>query len=123
MSLQKHSLNTHIANSCVNWCYKEESFEEQLIKAYLKPGPEHSENHKPILEISKLLKDKEPGMTMNLNPTKMGQALRKFGHIIKLLVELVDPQLGHRIADPACGTGGFLLRAYQYMITQIDKDS
>ena len=43
-------------------------------------------------------------------------------HIIKLLVELVDPQLGHRIADPACGTGGFLLGAYQYMITQLDKE-
>ncbi|MBP1682536.1 MAG: SAM-dependent methyltransferase, partial [Ignavibacteriaceae bacterium] len=38
------------------------------------------------------------------------------------LVELVDPQLGHRIADPACGTGGFLLGAYQYMITQLDKE-
>ncbi|QLL57809.1 class I SAM-dependent DNA methyltransferase [Empedobacter falsenii] len=43
-------------------------------------------------------------------------------HIIKLLVELVDPQLGQKIADPACGTGGFLLGAYQYMITQLDKD-
>lgn len=43
-------------------------------------------------------------------------------HIIKLLVELVDPQLGHRVADPACGTGGFLLGAYQYMITQLDKE-
>jgi len=43
-------------------------------------------------------------------------------HIIKLLVELVDPQLGHRISDPACGTGGFLLGAYQYMITQLDKE-
>ncbi len=43
-------------------------------------------------------------------------------HIIKLLVELVDPQLGQNIADPACGTGGFLLGAYQYMITQLDKD-
>jgi len=43
-------------------------------------------------------------------------------HIIKLLVELVDPQLGHRIGDPACGTGGFLLGAYQYMITQLDKE-
>lgn len=42
-------------------------------------------------------------------------------HIIKLLVELVNPQLGQQIADPACGTGGFLLGAYQYMITQLDK--
>jgi len=43
-------------------------------------------------------------------------------HIIKLLVELVAPQLGNRIADPACGTGGFLLDAYQYLVTQLDED-
>ena len=28
-------------------------------------------------------------------------------HIIKLMTELVKPQLGHKIADPACGSGGF----------------
>jgi type I restriction enzyme M protein len=42
-------------------------------------------------------------------------------HIIKLLVELVDPQLGQLVADPACGTGGFLLGAYQYVVTQLDS--
>jgi type I restriction enzyme M protein len=40
-------------------------------------------------------------------------------HIIKLMAELVQPQLGHCIADPACGTGGFLLGAYQYIVTQL----
>lgn len=40
-------------------------------------------------------------------------------HIIKLMVDLVQPQLGHKIADPACGTGGFLLGAYQYIVTQL----
>ncbi|MES0491998.1 MAG: N-6 DNA methylase, partial [Leptospirales bacterium] len=43
-------------------------------------------------------------------------------HIIKLIAELVEPKLGNRICDPACGTGGFLLGAYQYMVTQLDKD-
>jgi type I restriction enzyme M protein len=43
-------------------------------------------------------------------------------HIIKLIAELVAPQLGNTVADPACGTGGFLLGAYQYMITQIAKN-
>ncbi|MFS0670140.1 class I SAM-dependent DNA methyltransferase [Peribacillus frigoritolerans] len=43
-------------------------------------------------------------------------------HIIKLIAELVGPQLGNRVADPACGTGGFLLGAYQYMVTQLVKD-
>jgi type I restriction enzyme M protein len=40
-------------------------------------------------------------------------------HIIKLMTELIAPQLGQRIADPACGTAGFLLGAYQYMLTQL----
>ncbi|MBP9100920.1 MAG: N-6 DNA methylase [Nitrosomonas sp.] len=40
-------------------------------------------------------------------------------HIIKLMTELVQPQLGHKIADPACGSSGFLLGAYQYIVTQL----
>jgi len=40
-------------------------------------------------------------------------------HIIKLMADLVEPQLGHKIADPACGSGGFLLGAYQYIVTQL----
>lgn len=44
-------------------------------------------------------------------------------HIIKLIAELVKPQLGHRIGDPACGTAGFLLGAYQYIVTDIARKS
>ncbi len=44
-------------------------------------------------------------------------------HIIKLMAELVAPQLGQRIADPACGTGGFLLGAYQYILTDLVRTS
>ncbi|KAA1267857.1 type I restriction-modification system subunit M [Leptospira interrogans] len=46
-------------------------------------------------------------------------------HIIKLIAELVAPQLGQKVADPACGTGGFLLGAYQFMLTDYirKKDS
>ncbi|MDT7521082.1 N-6 DNA methylase [Rhodoferax sp. TBRC 17198] len=40
-------------------------------------------------------------------------------HIIKLMADLVQPQLGHKIADPACGSGGFLLGASQYIVTQL----
>lgn len=43
-------------------------------------------------------------------------------HIIKLITELVAPQLSQQIADPACGTAGFLLGAYQYIVTQLDKN-
>ena len=35
--------------------------------------------------------------------------------------ELVNPQLGDRICDPASGTARFLLDAYQYIVTQLAR--
>lgn len=52
---------------------------------------------------------------------KMGQ-FRTPRHLIKLMAELVEPKLGNRIADPACGTGGFLLGAYQYILTDLVRN-
>jgi type I restriction enzyme M protein len=37
-------------------------------------------------------------------------------HIIRMMVELVNPDIGQRICDPACGTGGFLIAAYQHIL-------
>jgi len=39
-------------------------------------------------------------------------------HIIQMMVALLDPKLGEVICDPSCGTGGFLLGAYQHILTQ-----
>jgi type I restriction enzyme M protein len=44
-------------------------------------------------------------------------------HIIQMMVELVNPRLGESICDPACGTGGFLLGAYQHILTQYTSDN
>ena len=35
-----------------------------------------------------------------------------------MMVALLDPKLGETICDPSCGTGGFLLGAYQHILTQ-----
>ncbi len=48
---------------------------------------------------------------------KLGQ-FRTPRHIIQMMCELVNPKLGDTICDPACGTGGFLLGAYQHILTQ-----
>lgn len=45
---------------------------------------------------------------------RMG-AFRTPRHIIRTIVEMVDPKLGQTILDPACGTAGFLLAAYDYI--------
>src|SRR2546427_6304720 len=37
-------------------------------------------------------------------------------HIIRMMVELVDPNIGQKVCDPACGTGGFLVAAYQHIL-------
>ena len=39
-------------------------------------------------------------------------------HIIKMMCELVAPKIGQTVCDPACGTGGFLIGAYQYILRQ-----
>jgi type I restriction enzyme M protein len=42
-------------------------------------------------------------------------------HVIDLIVELVDPQPGKRICDPACGTAGFLISAYNHILRKFTK--
>lgn len=38
--------------------------------------------------------------------------------LIQAMVECISPQIGETLCDPACGTGGFLLAAYDYMKAQ-----
>ena len=38
--------------------------------------------------------------------------------LIKAMVDVIDPKIGETVADPACGTGGFLLAAYEHMKSQ-----
>ncbi len=35
--------------------------------------------------------------------------------VVKLIVDRVKPRLGETVLDPACGTGGFLVEAYEYL--------
>jgi type I restriction enzyme M protein len=37
-------------------------------------------------------------------------------HIIRLMVEMVEPKPTDMIGDPACGTGGFLVQAMEYLL-------
>lgn len=38
--------------------------------------------------------------------------------LIKAMVDVTDPKITETVADPACGTGGFLLAAYEHMKSQ-----
>jgi type I restriction enzyme M protein len=39
-------------------------------------------------------------------------------HIIDFMVEVMEPKVGEKIIDPACGTAGFLISAYNFMRNQ-----
>ena len=38
--------------------------------------------------------------------------------VVKFMVQMIDPQLGEMVLDPACGTGGFLTEAYMHLSQQ-----
>jgi type I restriction enzyme M protein len=38
--------------------------------------------------------------------------------VVKFMVEVINPQLGETVLDPACGTGGFLVEAYSHLEKQ-----
>ncbi len=39
--------------------------------------------------------------------------------VVKLMVEVTDPQLGETVLDPACGTGRFLVESYMHLAKQV----
>ena len=43
-------------------------------------------------------------------------------HVIRMMVELVNPDIGQTICDPACGTAGFLISAYEHILRKYTSD-
>ena len=42
--------------------------------------------------------------------------------IVDFMVEVLDPQEGEIICDPCCGSGGFLIKAFEYVRAKIEND-
>ena len=42
-------------------------------------------------------------------------------HIVKMIVELVDPAYMERVYDPCCGTGGFLIEAFRHISRKVKQ--
>jgi type I restriction enzyme M protein len=39
--------------------------------------------------------------------------------VVRFMVKVVDPRLGETVLDPACGTGGFLVEAYDHILPAV----
>lgn len=42
-------------------------------------------------------------------------------HIVDKIIAILEPQIGETIYDPACGTGGFIVRAFEYVRNLINQ--
>jgi type I restriction enzyme M protein len=41
--------------------------------------------------------------------------------VVRFMVQVTDPRLGETVLDPACGTGGFLVEAYDHLAPQVSS--
>ena len=53
-----------------------------------------------------------------LNSAGRNEQFRTPRHIIRMMVQMVDPKPKERIGDLAAGTCGFLVNAYEYILEQ-----
>lgn len=42
--------------------------------------------------------------------------------IVEFMVKVLDPQEGEYVCDPCCGSGGFLINAFEYVRAKIEED-
>ena len=43
--------------------------------------------------------------------------------VVRFMVQVTDPRLGETVLDPACGTGGFLVEAFDHLNQQVKGDT
>lgn len=43
-------------------------------------------------------------------------------HIVKMMVKLVNPQIGEKIYDPFCGTGGLLIESFRHIYNTMPRN-
>lgn len=42
-------------------------------------------------------------------------------NVMKMVVEMINPQIDERVADTSCGTGGFIVTAMTHVISQVEQ--
>lgn len=52
----------------------------------------------------------------DLGGQKKAAQFRTPRHLIRVITQMVAPKIGQTVVDPACGTGGFLIAAYEHIL-------
>ncbi len=105
--------------------------EDSMYEEYMKDATFIIPNPSLLIEATRIINEmhiKEQNMDVQgdiyeyllseLTTSGKNGQFRTPRHIIRMMVDLVDPKLNHRICDPACGTAGFLVAAYEHILTE-----
>ncbi|HEY5370729.1 MAG TPA: N-6 DNA methylase [Hanamia sp.] len=87
----------------------------ETLKLFLKTINEFSYDH------SEMLGDAFEYLLSVLGSQGDAGQFRTPRHIIDFMVRVVAPKKGETICDPACGTAGFLISSYKYIVEQNTK--
>ena len=55
-------------------------------------------------------------ITSHLKTAGLNGQFRTPRHIIRMMIEMIDPDVNQKICDPACGTAGFLVNSYLHIL-------
>jgi type I restriction enzyme M protein len=55
-------------------------------------------------------------LVSDLGSQKKAAQFRTPRHLVRVITKMVDPRVGETICDPACGSGGFLIAAYEHIL-------
>jgi len=55
-------------------------------------------------------------LASELGGQKKAAQFRTPRHLIRIITQMVNPQIGGAVCDPACGSGGFLIAAYEHIL-------
>jgi len=129
--LKGDPLLQHIRGPVFEWLKTlDESGERMRDAVFVIPNPSLLE--RAIAKIDKLFIEERNQDTLGdiyemllseiAEAGKNGQ-FRTPRHIIRAMCDLVDVKLGDKVCDPACGTAGFLVNAFQHVLMQQTEPS
>jgi len=55
-------------------------------------------------------------LVSDLGSQKKAAQFRTPRHLVRVITEMVDPKVGQTVCDSACGSGGFLIAAYEHIL-------
>lgn len=89
-----------------------------IEKVYLDIEKQEKENHQYFQDIQG---DVYEYLLSHLSQAGKNGQFRTPRHIIQMMAEILDPDIDGKICDLACGSGGFLVGSYQYIVTKYSK--